>query len=346
MPLYLDPDDLRDFRDRNQAPGALLDLVGAMAFRAAAAAQRLGVFQALRGRPRAAAQLSAVLGCSARQLAVLLDALVAFGYLERDGNAYALGPAANPWLDRTAPGNFAAALAVWDELLGSLWTGMEEAVRSGLPREPYYPWLEKRPETLRDFQSMLAGLARLLAPAVVEAAPPLAGRLLDIGGGHAIYSLAFCSAAPEATATVVDLPGALEEGRTRAEAAGLADRLTFVPGDLADPIDGRYDAVLLFNVCHGLDEQAGRELIARARGALGPGGIVLVLEPFADAPARPHDTAFLRGFSLNLAITQGGRLYAFDEVAAWAREAGFARVERRALAAPTTDELLVAWEDR
>ncbi|MGI5282888.1 methyltransferase [Nonomuraea polychroma] len=326
MPLYLDPEEL------NQAPGAMLDLIGAMAFRAAGTAQRLGVFEAL---PATVDDLAGKLDVAERPLTVLLDALVRFGYLNcRDGH-YALGSAAE---------GFASGLALWHDVIGELWTGLEEAVRTGHPPEPYYPWLERRPGTSRAFHDMLAGMARALAPAIVAAAPEVSGRLLDVGGGHAIYSIAFCQAAPGLTATVVDLPGALEEGRARVEEAGLGDRITLIPGDVGDAIEVRYDAALLFNVCHGLAPEDAAALVARAADALEPGGALLVLEPFADPPegTRGHAAAFLAGFSLNLAATQGGRLPTFAEVAGWAAAAGLTGIERHPLDAPGTDELLVA----
>jgi SAM-dependent methyltransferase len=348
MPLYLEPDDLRAYRDLNAGPPAMLDLVGAMAFRAAGAALRLGVFEALAGGPRTAPALAAKLPAAAEPLAVLLDALARFGYLVRDGDRYALGPAASPWLDQGSAGGFAPALSLWHDLLGELWTGLEQAVRTGGPPEPYYPWLERRPGVSRDFQTMLAGMARALAPAVVAAAPAVRGRLLDLGGGHALYSLAFLRAEPRLSATVVDLPGALERGRAHVEEAGLGDRVTLRPADLLDELPdeaaGGHDAVLLFNVLHGFDAGDGAALVARAARALRPGGRLLVLEPFADPPEGTPGSAaaFLAGFSLNLAATQGGRLYAFAEIAAWAEAAGLRAAERLALDAPGTEELLVA----
>ncbi|MFI6498514.1 methyltransferase [Nonomuraea typhae] len=325
----------------------MIDLIGAMSFRTAGTAQRLGVFELLGAGPQPAADLAAKLGLPAEPLPVLLDALVAFGYLVKTHDAYALGPAADPWLDRTAGGGFAPILAVWHDLIGELWTGLEASVRAGAPPEPFYPWLVRSPDRVRDFQDMLAGLARMLAPAVAEAAPPLTGSLLDVGGGHAVYSIALCQANPDLRATVIDLPEALRQGSVHVERAGLAERVQLVPGDLADHIDGRHDAALLFNIVHGLDREAAADLVARVARALRPGGVLLVLEPFADPPAGAgaHDTALLAGFSLNLAATQGGRLYTFDEVASWASAAGLTGVERVALGTPSTDELLVARQE-
>ncbi|MER7205524.1 methyltransferase [Streptosporangium sp. NPDC000239] len=339
MPLYLDPEELR-----YQAPGPHLDLIGAMAFRAAGAAQRLGIFEALTAGPSSAAELAARTGTDPGTLPVLLDGLVGFGYLDRGARGtYANSPMTANSLDRRDPWSYAPALAFWHDLLGELWDGLEETVRTGRPQADFYTWLEGRPRTLRDFQTMLDGMAAGMAPLIAETAPDPGERLLDVGGGHARHSIALCQVHPRLTATVVDLPGAIEGGRTRVEEAGLGDRVTLVPGDVTTADLGTgYDTALLFNVCHGFDAAANRALLGRVAAALRPGGALLVLETFADLPegTSPVAEAFLRSFSLNLAVTQGGRLHSFADVAGWLAEAGFEHLERRGLDGP--DELLVA----
>ncbi len=339
MPLYLDPEELR-----HQAPGPHLDLIGSMAFRAAGAAQRLGVFEALLAGPLPVAELAARTGTDAAVLPVLLDALVSFGYLEgTPGRVYANTPMTAASLDRRRPWSYAPALAFWQDLLGELWDGLEESVRTGRPQADFYAWLESRPGTLREFQSMLDGMAAGLAPLIAETVPDPGERLLDVGGGHARHSIAFCQVYPRLTATIVDLPGALEGGRARVEETGLGGRVTGVPGDVATTDLGTgYDTVLLFNLCHGFDEAGNRALLGRVAAALRPGGTLLVLETFADLPAEtpPVAEAFVRAFSLNLAVTQGGRIHDFADMAGWLADAGFSRVERRRLGG--ADELLVA----
>ncbi|MEU0478647.1 methyltransferase [Streptosporangium sp. NPDC006013] len=338
MPLYLDPEELRG------APGPHLDLIGAMAFRAAGAAQRLGVFEALMPGPLGAVDLAARTGTDLAGLTVLLEALASFGYLDRaPGRAYANSPMAVSTLDRRNPWSYAPTLAFWQDVLAELWDGLEESVRTGAPQVDFYAWLEGRPQTLAEFQTMLDGMAAGLAPLVAASAPHPGERLLDIGGGHARYSIAFCQAHPGLTATIVDLPNALEGGRARIDAAGLRDRVTLLPGDLADAdLGAGHDTALLFNLCHGFDEAANRALFKRVAGALSPGGAVIVLETFADLPeGTPATTeAFIRAFSLNLAATQGGRIHSFAEIAAWLSGAGFGRIERRPADGP--NELLVA----
>jgi SAM-dependent methyltransferase len=344
MPLYLDPEELRG------APGPHIDLIGAMAFRAAGAAQRLGVFEALMPGPLSVTELAARTGTDPAGLAVLLEALASFGYLDRAPGrvrVYGNSPMVADTLDRRSPWSYAPALAFWQDVLAELWDGLEESVRTGAPQVDFYAWLEERPRTLAEFQSMLDGMAAGLAPLVAASAPHPGERLLDVGGGHARYSIAFCQAYPGLTATIVDLPNALEGGRARIEAAGLGDRVTLLPGDLAGPdadadLGAGHDTALLFNLCHGFDEAGNRALFKRVAGALRPGGAVVVLETFADLPEGTPATveAFIRAFSLNLATTQGGRIHSFADVAAWLSGAGFGRIERRHADGP--NELLVA----
>ncbi|WP_440070192.1 methyltransferase [Streptosporangium sp. OZ121] len=340
MPLYLDPEELRG------APGPHVDLIGAMAFRAAGAAQRLGVFEALMPGPLSVTELAARTGTDPAGLAVLLEALASLGYLDRaPGRVYGNSPMVAGTLDRRSPWSYAPALAFWQDVLAELWDGLEESVRTGAPQVDFYAWLEERPGTLAEFQSMLDGMAAGLAPLVAASAPHPGERLLDVGGGHARYTVAFCRAHPGLTATIVDLPNALEGGRARIEAAGLGDRVTLLQSDVADPdadLGAGHDTALLFNLCHGFDEAGNRALFKRVAAALRPGGAVVVLETFADLPDGTPATveAFVRAFGLNLATTQGGGIHAFADIATWLSGAGFGRIERRHVDGP--NELLVA----
>ena len=76
-------------------------------------------------------------------------------------------------------------------------------------------------------------LARLSAAEVARKLrlPSGARQLLDIGGGHGLYSAALCRRHPGLTATVLDLPGSAAVGREIVAAAGMADRVRFRDGD-------------------------------------------------------------------------------------------------------------------
>ena len=343
MPVPLTPEEAA------QVPGAHLDMLGAVAFRAAGAGQRLGVFESLAGGGQTADALAERLLVDPIGLRILLDALVGFGYLTRTGQAYANSAETSRSLLRSAPDSYAPVLSFWHTLLVEWWTDLESSIRRGGPDRDFYAWLDARGETVGNFHTMLRRLSGWLAEEIVATVevPPGPARLLDVGGGHAGYPAAFCAAHPQLRAVVVDLPGALDQGRATLAEAGLADRIELRAGDLFDAdlgVDGGYDVALLFNVVHGFGPARVGTLLSRVARVVRPGGQVVLLEPLADVPDREPGLgdAFVRAFSLNLFHTQGGRAYAYDELADLLAAAGFTDVRQRMLQRSPTDHLITA----
>jgi len=334
VPLTLLPAEHRALHETLEAPAPMLDLLGGAALRVAGAASKLGVFEALAGGPRAADELAGAVGTDPRGTALLLQALRAYGYVAAcdgggdGGGRWALTPLAEKWMLRGRPGSFADTLEFWDSLLFGLWGELEASLATGAPPVDWYRWLEAHPRALRTFQGMLAGIARRSAPEVVAAValPAGAGRLLDVGGSHAVFSLAFLRAHPGLAATVLDFPGALEVGRESVRAEGVEDRVELVPGDfLSAPLGGGYDVALLCSIVHGLSPEANTDLLRRVHDALKPGGRVVIVEQTEGGgePRGPVDDAFMRTFSLNLFHLLGAQTWSFAEIAGWLEAAGF-----------------------
>lgn len=322
------------------APAAHLDMLSALSFRAVAAGSRLGVFAALQNEPLTAAALAERQGLDAAATALLLDSLVAHGYLvAQDAGAqrcYALSDGSRRWLAPGADGGFDAVVEFWSALLEAQWQNLEESIRTGAPAASgFYGWLEENPTARRQFQGMLAGIAETLAPATVAAIGPVDGHILDIGGGHGVYTVALLRANPAAVATIIDFPGALDSAAATCRAGGVMDRVTFLPSSVAEPwlvADGGYDVALLFSVLHGLASDAAKELVRQTHRVLRPGGRLAVLEQLAGGPpADPLGAAFVTLFSLNLFHTQGGRAPHESELRAWLEGAGFASAQARPL---------------
>lgn len=105
---------------------------------------------------------------------------------------------------------------------------LEDSLRTGQPPLNLYSWIENQPEASRAFQEWMIAIAGFAANAivslVVSSLPLNACRLLDIGGGHATYAIAFCRQYPNLSATVFDSPQALTAGRTSI-AANLTERI-------------------------------------------------------------------------------------------------------------------------
>jgi demethylmenaquinone methyltransferase/2-methoxy-6-polyprenyl-1,4-benzoquinol methylase len=127
---------------------------------------------------------------------------------------------------------------------------------------------------------MSGGVHRLWKDAMMDWLAPRPGqRLLDVAGGTGDVAFRFLRRAPGAEAVVLDMTAAmLDEGRKRAEAAALADRLDWVVGDaMALPfLDRSFD---VYTISFGIRNVTRiADALAEAFRVLRPGGRLMVLE--------------------------------------------------------------------
>ncbi len=319
------PERLLFFR-LNRAPGPVLDIFGAVAFRAVLAAVNLGVFEGLRGGPLSAADLAGRIGADERGVVALLDALGSLGYVSGRDGLYSNTSMTNRWLVRESPESVAAGFDYWGTILRELWGDLEGSIRDGAPRTNLYGWVEAHPEASRDFQEWMVATSRLLGDEISRKLklPSQARRLLDVGGGHGAYSIALCRRHPQLTATVFDLPEALKAARENVAAEGLEDRIELREGDfLTQGLPTGYDVALLFNIVHGFEAEQNAALLQNVAVALGPGGLVALVEQVTGKAPSPTSRAFAQLLGLSYFHLLGGRIFSFEEIAGWLTAAGF-----------------------
>jgi hypothetical protein len=313
-----------------------LDIWAAVGFRMVLAAVRLGVFQALASGPLSAEALAARLSTDPRATASLLEALESLSYVRREGSgaapAYANTAMTARWLvGQSGQPSFAAGFEIWGVNLFELMDTLEDTVRTGRPGLNLYEWIEDQPEASRAFQDWMVAIAGFAGETIIKLAPlpATARRLLDIGGGHGRYALAYLQRYPALRATIFDSPRALTAAQASVAAAGLGERVTLQAGNcLADDLGRGYDAALLFNIVHGFAAEQNQALVARAAGALGPGGVLVVAEQLAGRAPTPAANASKALLGLSYLHLLGGQLYPFEAVAGWMQAAGLAGVRR------------------
>lgn len=216
-----------------------------------------------------------------------------------------------------------------------LWrwvSGLEEAVRTGTPGH-----LHDDPAMTPDsWRRYLRGLATFARPAGEEVVRrfkvkrPLT-RLLDVGGGHGMYSVQFCRKHPGLKAEALTCPRSCGHGRELIAEAGFADRVTFREGDMRTAEWGTgYDAVLLFNVLHNATEAEAKLVIGKALAVLEPGGVLAIQE--AEYKATDGDLSFTAGFGeLFFFVVSGARTWPEPTLRGWLTDGGFEQVKTRRL---------------
>ncbi len=138
-------------------------------------------------------------------------------------------------------------------------------------------------DVMNDVMSM--GIHRVWKDAMMDWLAPRPGqRLLDVAGGTGDISFRFLKRAGHGHATVLDLTEPmLVEGRQRAEADQMSDRLNWVVGDaMALPFeDNTFD---VYTISFGIrNVTRPQEALNEAYRVLKPGGRLMVLE-FSQLP--------------------------------------------------------------
>ncbi len=195
---------------------------------------------------------------------------------------------------------------------------------------------------------MSVGIHRLWKDAMMDWLAPRAGqRLLDVAGGTGDIAFRFLKRAGAAEAVVLDMTASmLTEGRKRAEAESLADRLEWIVGDaMALPFaDASFD---VYTISFGIRNVTRiPDALSEAYRVLRPGGRLMVLE-FSQLPNPGLQWAYDR-YSYNV-IPAMGQMIAGDRdsyqylvesirkfpdqetFAGMIREAGFGQVKYRNL---------------
>lgn len=304
---------------------------GYMPSRCILTALELDLFTAV-GDGATAGQAAATVNANARATAMLLNALVALGLLTKSGDRYSNTPESARYLAQGTEDSHRNGLLhtanIWHR-----WSTLTEAVRRGscipIDRDDTAEWTE----------NFIAGMQRNAsdrAPQVVAAlGADTVHRVLDLGGGSGIYSIAFARANPAARCEILDLPEVVPLTAGYIQRAGVQAQVSVRAGDmLEDEYGSGFDVVLLNAICHMFSEQQNRQIFRRARAALAPQGRLAV----QDFILNPEKTGPLHAtlFSLNMLVgTEAGASYSEQEYVDWMKEAGFANVRRIALPGPS-----------
>jgi len=322
-------------------PERLLQLgAGFWASKTMLSAVELGVFTQLAGGGRTAKQLEEAIGLHPRSSRDFLDALVALGALERDGDTYRNAPDADLFFDKAKPTYVGGLLEMMNARLYTNWGALTEALRTGEPRNEAkhegspFDELYRDEASLRSFLQAMTGVSLGAAKAMAQKFPWQNYRtFIDIGAAQGACPVQIALAHPHLTGGGFDLPLVEPIFNDYVASHGLQDRLRFYPGDFFKDPCPTADVLVMGHILHDWDLEQKRMLLAKCYAALPPDGCLIVYDAIIDDDRRKNAFGLL--MSLNMLIeTPGGFDYTGAECGEWMKQAGFRETRVEPLLGP------------
>ncbi len=324
----------------------ILDLMDAYLPSAAlSAALELGLFWLLAEQPLDGPSVAQKLGIPLRRCQYWLQILSKMDLLTQTEGAYRTSPLAQAvilgayqqdtwaYLAKEARLRYPAVLdlALHIRTPGSVWQAL------GITPPDYFAQLKESPQEARRFTRMLYEIHLPYAEMIADNLDIRgANRLMDLGGGSGVVSLALLRRYPHLTALVADIPNVCAAGQEIARENSLDDRITYHPLDLmGSDLPGGFDLVLECDV--GLQQV---DLFRKVFSALNPGGRYIIIDQFSPSKDIPPSTRLEWAF-LGSLKNPASAYPTVAEIQAMLAEAGFQPLPEKSL--QPTDRL--RWSD-
>ncbi len=264
----------------------ITDFAGAATTAMTLLGDRLGLFEAMLGSgPVSAADLAQRTGLHPRSVAEWLSSQVVSGYLRHHGATGRFELPIEHAMVLALPESPAYVVGAAEVVAGQFATleHLEQAFRTdGAVDYAHFP--DAVPHGIERFfrTAYLHHLVQEWFPSVDNLVRKMVdgARVADIGCGHGAATLLMAQAWPRSTFTGFDSDErAIPVARARAIQSGASDSVAFQVADATGFGPGPYDVVTFFDALHDLGDPVA--VLDRAFELLGPGGIVVAVEPWS-----------------------------------------------------------------
>ena len=295
-------------------------------------ADEVGTFAALSAQSLTVGELASQLAVGARALAIHLGVLAALGFVEQHEGRWRATAATRTWLHPQAQGyqgpllhGFRHSQPLHAQLLATLRPEVKAEAHSSAAAE----W-ERGELSPARAQGITAYMnAHSLAAAMAVGVQPLFAdvrKLLDVGGGSAIFSIEIAKSQPSLRATVMEIAAVCAQADRYISASGQSSRVrTESVNMFTQAWPTGYDAHFLSNILHDWSDETCRMLVKKSFDALPSGGRIVLHEMLMDDDGcGPLPAA---AFSLLMLLGTRGRQYSVPELRSFLEPAGFTAVE-------------------
>ncbi len=303
----------------------------------------LDLFDAIPAQGMPSRQLARKLNMNPHACELFCNALVGLGLLMKSNNLFALTSFSKEYLLSSSK-NY---LGYWVKHLADLmnsWICFDKTLQTGKSFKNLSEMTKDRAEA-RDFTLTMYTISSIYAPLLTSLVNLSSyKRMLDIGGGPGTYSIHFCKAYPQLSATILDLPTVLSVTKKIVKQYKMFNRISFLPANYnRDPIPPGFDVAFLSNIVHLESPETNIALFKKIYNALESKGMILIQDYVLNSDhTEPLDAAL---FSLSmLLLTDKGRCYGADEIKTWLKQAGFKRSFEVSPTPPRKTSLIYAYK--
>jgi hypothetical protein len=330
-------------------PGRIMETAtGFWASKVLLTAVEFDLFSTLGDGGMTATELGETLGIHPRGRYDFLDALVAMGFLRREGDGpaatYGNTPETAAFLDKASPRYIGGMPEMLNTRLFGFWNDLGEALRTGQPQnevklhgKPIFEQLYADDSSLGHFLTAMTGLQAGNFHVLAEKFDfSRYETVTDAGGALALLSRIVGARHPHLRFRSFDLPPVAPHAQEHIDAAGMSDRIEVVAGDfLVDDLPPA-DVVTMGNILHDWDLEKKKLLIGKAYAALPEGGAFIAVENVIDDARRENVFGLLMSLNMLIEFGQGGFDYTGADFRAWCTEAGFTSFDLIPLAGPAS----------
>ncbi len=309
---------------------------GFMASKHLYVANEVGLFEHLAGEPITLDELSGRTGVPRRTIRILADAMVALGFVDRQGDRYQNGPVAATYLSGRTPADLRPFLRFWNRISYPSWMHLEASIRTGQAAAGHLS-----EELVKIFsegvEAITAGTAMALATTYDFSQHQ---RVLDLGGGTGSFLLAVLRNYSHLETTLFEQPDVAAVARQHLAGTPTGEQVKIVEGDFfKDPIPEGHDAVIVANVVHLFSPEHTLTLLQRTRERAPVGARLLLVDFWTDPThTQPTFAALVAGeFQM---FTGEGDVYSEEEVHEWLQQTEWRPLEHKPLTGPAS--LIVA----
>ena len=279
--------------------------------------RELKILKPFKTGPKTAKEVSSVLKYSYKPIKIVLEALASLNLLEKKGELFVPSPV------------LSLLVGDYENLGNDYWDHLPELIKTGKPLLT----IEKPKEIENQYAKQVKSLDWMMSPSAHEAVKLLRVgerrknlKILDVGAGSGVWSLAVVSRDPSSHTTLLDLKKIIDIAKKNVDDKKLRSQVSYIKGDFFKVnLPKKFNFVIVANVLHIQSKRKNINLLKRLKKALSPEGEILIIDILPkDEEVRLPRLLYEIGLMLR---TKDGQVYEQGEIISMLTKAGFSSVE-------------------